>query len=75
MGLVSNTITVTPLLDVGGGNDSVLMAVYRITALRQRANVADLETARQVLRILGLREELIEDRINFALTGETLVSS
>ena len=70
---MSNTITVTPLLDVGGGNDSALMAVHRITALRQRANVADLETARQVLRILGLQEELIEDRINFALTGQVLV--
>lgn len=66
-------ITVTPLLDVGGGEDTVRAAVARIRA-RLRANVATLEDARAVLREFGLDEEQIEDRIHFALTGEVLIA-
>lgn len=72
MGFVSHTITVTPLLDVGGGDDSVEVAIARIRR-RERANVVTLDDAREVLRRLGLREELVEDRIHFALTGKVLV--
>ena len=64
--------TVTPLLDVGGGEDSVEEALARVLN-NERANVADFDTAREVLRRLGLAEELVEDRIHFALTGETLM--
>ena len=70
---MSDPLTITPLLDVGGGSDSVDEAVERIR-FRQRANVADLATAREVLRRLGMDEELIEDRVHFALTGEVLVA-
>ena len=70
---MSRTVTVTPLLDIGGGNDSAVAAVHRITVLRQRANVADIDTARQVLVLLGLDEKRVDDRIHFALTGEVLV--
>ncbi|MFN2347166.1 MAG: hypothetical protein ABR616_15815 [Dermatophilaceae bacterium] len=66
------TITVTPLLDVGGGDDTPEVAVARVLS-HQRANVPSLDDARSVLRTLGLREELVEDRIHFALTGKVLV--
>lgn len=71
--MTNRIITVTPLLDVGGGEDTVPVAVSRIR-VNMRANVATLDEAREVLRIFGLDEEQVEDRIHFALTGEVLAS-
>lgn len=65
-------MTVTPLLDVGGGDDDVQHAVSRIRA-GLRANVATLDEAREVLKRFGLDEEQVEDRVYFALTGDILV--
>ena len=63
--------TITPLLDVGGGDDSVPEALERIRN-RERANVRNFEVAREVLRALGLDEDQVEDRVHFAITGEVL---
>lgn len=72
MGDVRRT-PVTPLLEIGGGADTVAGAVGRIRA-GLVANVADEDTAREVLHQLGLDDEVIEDRLHFARTGRTLVS-
>lgn len=64
---------VTPLLAVGHPSVDPEEAFIRVCT-GELAIVADDEAAGHVLRKLGLSEDVIEDRIHFSHTGETLVA-
>ena len=62
---------ITPSLRVTGDYTPPEVALATIKA-GGIADVAMLADARHVMRLLGMDEENIEDRIHFALTGEVL---
>lgn len=62
---------ITPSLRVTGEYQRPEAAVAIIKS-RGIADVATLDDARSVMRLLGMDESSIEDRIHFALTGEVL---
>lgn len=64
---------VTPLLAVGHPSVAPEEAFIRVLT-GELALVADDSAAEQVLRNLGLSEDVIEDRIHFSRTGETLIA-
>lgn len=66
---------VTPLLSVGTEDVVSPDRALEDILLRQPTVVGSDEDALHVLRRLGLSDALIEDRIHFSHTGETLVTT
>ena len=64
---------ITPLLGVADTPEAVdALDAFVSIKLRDPAVVPDDATAREVLRMLGLGDDLIDDRLHFSRTGEVL---
>jgi hypothetical protein len=63
---------ITPSLRVTAKADLLPEFAYAIIDAGGIADVATLDDARAVMRLLRMSELQVEDRIHFALTGEVL---